>query len=269
MKELIISFLPEQFEFPEIFRVELAGITYPFADYSVKRAHSQIYSIEYILSGSGEIQIDGLAYHPKAGDIYILPKDHDHFYWSDKRAPFHKIWMNVSGTLCDHLFDVYHLHQRYLLKSIDVQDIFEAFIEICQDYTLSPKLRTEKTSFLFHKLLVEIHQQLRPKEEVISDAVQKAKSILDNHVHTTITISELARQVNLSSSQLTRLFKHAFHQTPYDYFLTKKMEMAEVLLVETRLSIQEISDRLSFSDEHYFSTLFKQKMNCTPSSLRK
>lgn len=269
MEELVISFLPEQFQFPDIFRIELAGITYPFAGYCVKREHSQIYSIEYVLSGSGEIQIDGLSYQPEAGDIYILPKNHHHFYWSDKRTPFHKIWINVSGTLCDQLFDVYHLHQRYLLKSVDVKDTLEALIKVCQEYPLTPTQRTEKSSILFHKLLLGIHQQLRPKEELIPEAVQKAKLILDTHVQTTLTISDLASQVNLSSSQLTRLFKRYFHQTPYDYFLTKKMEMAEVLLSETRLPIQEISDRLSFSDEHYFSTLFKQKMNRTPGSLRK
>ncbi|KAF1295544.1 hypothetical protein BAU15_03090 [Enterococcus sp. JM4C] len=268
MKELLLSFLPEQFEFPEIFRIELAGITYPFADYRVERAHSQIYSIEYVIAGTGELQIDGESYYPQAGDTYILPKNHHHKYWSDKRRPFHKVWINVSGTLCDHLFDVYHLQQRYVLSSVSVREHLESIIQLCQDYSLSPKERSEQTSLLFFKLLMAIHQQARP-EELIPEAIQKAKSILDNHLHTTLSINELARQVNLSASQLTRVFKSIYQQTPYDYFLTKKMEMAEVLLVETRLSIQEISDRLAFSDEHYFSNLFKQKRQRTPSSLRK
>ncbi|MGM0125305.1 hypothetical protein IGI37_002703 [Enterococcus sp. AZ194] len=270
MKEILYGFLPEQFEFPEIFRIELAGITYPFAEYRVEREHSQIYSIEYVLAGTGEIQIDGKAYSPEAGDTYILPKNHHHHYWSNKQEPLHKIWINVSGTLCDHLFEVYHLQQQYLLKSITSKENLESLIKICQDYRLTPKMRSEKTSRLFYQLIADIHQQVRPEENnPIPEPIQKAKSILDNHLHTTLSISELAAQVNLSASQLTRLFKATFQQTPYDYFLTKKMEMARILLIETRLSIQEISDRLSFSDEHYFSTLFKQKMKQTPSSLRK
>lgn len=87
MEEFILSFLPEQFAYPDIFRIKLAGITYLFASYHVKRQHSRIYSLEYLISGKSEIRIDETAYFPSKGDVYILPRDRDHHYWSDKKDP--------------------------------------------------------------------------------------------------------------------------------------------------------------------------------------
>lgn len=54
MKEYILSFLPSQFSNPDQFRVELAGITFPFKGYFVNRVDSKLYSLEYVLSPARE-----------------------------------------------------------------------------------------------------------------------------------------------------------------------------------------------------------------------
>ncbi len=137
MEEFILSFLPEQFAYPDIFRIKLAGITYLFASYHVKRQHSRIYSLEYLISGKSEIRIDETAYFPSKGDVYILPRDRDHHYWSDKKNPMHKLCINVSSSLCDHLFQVYQLHQTCLFQQVAVQPLFDELIMSCKTESLS------------------------------------------------------------------------------------------------------------------------------------
>lgn len=269
MKELILSFLPEQFAYPDIFRIELAGITYPFPTYHVKRENSHVYSLEYVIAGGGEIHIDKATHFPSEGDVYILPKGHDHHYWSNKKDPMHKLWINVSGSLCDHLFHVYQLHQVPILHNVTVRNIFEEVLEVCKDKHLTNYERSQKSSLLFHKLLETLfyHSQAHLKKPM-NEVVLLAKTYLDNHLNQPVNIKSVASLVNLSSSQLTRQFKSALNQTPYDYFLSKKIEMAQMLLVKTQLPVQQIADRLAFSDEHYFSNIFKEKVGCSPTQWR-
>lgn len=270
MEEFVLSFLPEQFSTPEIFRIELAGITYPFPTYRVHRPNSHVYSLEYLIGGKGEIQIDGKSYFPEQGDVYLLPQHHDHTYWSSKERPMHKIWLNVSGSLCEQLFKTYHVLNQPVFQKVNMENQFMELLTVCKQLNLTDVERTERTTLLFHKLVLTLYEQsTRQLMSPIPEPVRQAKAFFENHLTSKVSMSDVARSVNLSSSQLTRQFKGVVGQTPYDYFLSKKLEMAQLLLVETRLSIQEISDRLAFSDEHYFSNLFKQKLGLSPSNWRK
>jgi AraC-like DNA-binding protein len=57
--------------------------------------------------------------------------------------------------------------------------------------------------------------------------------------------------------------------TPYAYVLGKKLELAKKLLDNTNLTVKQISEKLCFSDEYYFSSLFKNKIGVSPSVYRK
>ncbi|QIK86217.1 AraC family transcriptional regulator [Erysipelothrix sp. HDW6B] len=269
MKEHILSFLPSHFQTPSLFRIEIAGITYPFSTYHVQRQHSHIYSFEYVVSGSGTLRIDGIEYSVQQGDVFILPKHHDHEYWSNPKKPLHKLWINVSGSLCDHLLQTYHIHNNYVFRNLDVFDCLSEFLVICETYTLTPQQRSQQTSLQFHKLMLLIHDHSIQNDVLhLSEPVYKAKQRFDDSVFTTISISEVAAHVNMSSSQLTRIFKQQLHQTPYNYLLDKKLEMARLLLSESFLTVQQISDRLAFSDPQYFSNIFKRKSGYTPTQWR-
>jgi transcriptional regulator GlxA family with amidase domain len=50
--------------------------------------------------------------------------------------------------------------------------------------------------------------------------------------------------------------------------LELRLVRARNLLAETEYSIKEIATQTGFGDEHYFSRLFRQKLNCTPSEWR-
>lgn len=270
MKEHIISFLPEHFLTPEIFRIEIAGITFPFSTYKVTREDSHIYSLEYIFSGKGVIQIDGVSYFPTEGDVYILPKNKNHHYWSDPKTPMHKIWFNVSGSLCDNLFHTYHLENQYLFKHIDVSASFYKLLAICENNSLSKEQRSKDSAIVFHEILQELfYLSMEKNELLLSETVVKAKQLFDDNLNKQLTIKEVASAVNLSQSQLTRQFKQQLNQTPYNYFLQKKIDMAKLLLSESFLTIKQISERLSFTDEHYFSNVFKKQTGYTPTTWRK
>lgn len=270
IKEHIISFSPGQFSQPEIFRVELTGITYPNPQYHIHRDTSRIYCLEYVMAGQGCVQVEGRSFYPQQGDVYLLPKNQSHDYCALPEDPWTKIWMNVSGSLCDGLIKAYHLENTILFPSCPVLPAFEHFVTLCQRAgTENPQLSRD-CSLLFHDILIQMQACLPGKTAACPDkAAHHLKDFIDSHLYEKIRIEDLAAFSHLSPTHLTRLFKKEFHQTPYDYLLDLKINAARLFLTDTMLSVKEIAYRLNFADEHYFSHLFKGKTGQTPTGYRK
>ena len=74
--------------------------------------------------------------------------------------------------------------------------------------------------------------------------------------------------MNISKSQLCREFKKYYELSPYQYLINRRLSIAETLLLETAVSIREISDLLCFVDAYSFSNLFKKKLGVSPKKYR-
>lgn len=263
--EHIISFGEKFSEQSRPFYIEMAGVTYPDPNYHITRQNSYIHCFEYIIDGEGVVRVDKRTNYPVKGDLYILPKGSNHDYYSLPENPFEKIWMNVSGSLCDELIHVYGLTGVLIVRQIDVFPIFREFLHICENKELSLDEVHTQCSLVFHKLIMKIAEHLAAhNERTPTDIANGIKAYIDRNIYERISIEMIARHICLSPSQVTRVFKKAFDVTPYDYILTRKIGTAKLLLKNTSLSVKEIAYKLNFADEHYFSNIFLQKTGVRP-----
>ena len=97
------------------------------------------------------------------------------------------------------------------------------------------------------------------------DRIYQARKILATRLENPPLISELARTVRLSESTLRRGFQELFNTTVVGYMTTLRMEKAELLLREGKLSIGEVANLLGYSNLSYFSAAFKRQFGITPS----
>ncbi len=83
-----------------------------------------------------------------------------------------------------------------------------------------------------------------------------------------ITLSEIARELNISSSYLSEIFSR-YEGTPFSKYLNGlRNARACELLDGTRLSVQEIADLSGFHDYFYFNKQFKKSFGMTPVQYR-
>lgn len=92
---------------------------------------------------------------------------------------------------------------------------------------------------------------------------------IDANLAETITLDELARQVDLSPYYFTRLFKAASGMAPYQYVLHKRMEFARECLRRDQRSIEDIALACGFNDPSRFAKQFKKICAQTPSAYRR
>lgn len=265
--EHIISFGEKFSEQERPFYIEMTGITYPDPNYHITRKNSYIHCFEYVIHGEGTVRVDNQTNYPGAGDLYILPKGRSHDYLSSPHNPFEKIWMNVSGSLCDELIHVYGLTGVLIVNQIDAYSIFQEFLAVCENKELTLDEIYTQCSLIFHKLVMKIsnHLSSERREHNATDLANEIKSYIDRNIYERLSIDMISKQMSLSPSQLNRIFKKAFKATPYDYVIARKISAAKLLLRNTNLTVKEIAYTLNFADEHYFSNVFLKKTGKRPS----
>lgn len=254
----------------EAISVHLAGITYPDSTYHLCRRTTEdylysFYVFEYVLSGKGYINCNGRHYTVCAGDTYIIHKKFPHEYYADPKDPFHKVWVNIGGALPEQLLKAYRLDVPVTIVKLNTQGLFGQMHQILQEYE-DASLRNEQMSLLLHKLLIQISGPKNRRNE--KTTIEQLKDYLDNHPFDKITLDKLVQDFFMSKSQIIRLFKKHYGITPYAYLLQNKIAVAKTLLMNTNMSIKAISEKLCFSDEHYFSKEFKKAEMVSPKVFR-
>lgn len=259
-------FFDGNMEYP--FNIESVGITHPDKDYFIARNHSDYHIIEYVVSGKGLLNIDEKDFVLQQGDVYILPPESKHSYRADAEQPYRKIWCNFYSDTFAKIQTDYHLDGKYVFRAPECEKDFVRLVEIAQ---LGNRLNDDEwanvASVLMNILNKIAARTYRPEGNHAIAA--RAKELLDGAVYGNITVEDLTKKLFVSKMFLTREFKSMYGMSPYNYYLNKKLSKAKLMLQSSNMTVKEISDKLCFSDEHYFSGLFKRKIGVSPSEFRK
>jgi len=84
-----------------------------------------------------------------------------------------------------------------------------------------------------------------------------------------ISLEEIAASAMISPREALRCFQNSIHQTPFEYLISYRIDMAKKLLKSSELSVTEIAIRTGFSNSAYFSKIFKRTCHMTPLAYRK
>lgn len=98
--------------------------------------------------------------------------------------------------------------------------------------------------------------------------VVKVQRYIMNHLREKITLEELSSLTHLAPQYLCKLFRAECRITITDYIREQRINEAKWLLESTDLPLTEIADQTGFSDQTYFSSVFKKVTGITPRHYR-
>ena len=102
-----------------------------------------------------------------------------------------------------------------------------------------------------------------------SKAVRHTCEYIEHHLGDNLSADDLARQVGYADYYLSRLFKKETGFSIDEYTRNARIERAKIMLVNTKDSIQEISEALGVGGRSYFSVTFKNITGIPPATYRK
>ena len=82
-------------------------------------------------------------------------------------------------------------------------------------------------------------------------------------------LEELSEITNYNYNYLSNLYKRVTGDTLNNYFRTRRLETAHLLLADRGLSITRIAALLNYSSVYIFSRAYKAKYGISPTNARK
>ncbi|WP_139957560.1 AraC family transcriptional regulator [Flavicella sediminum] len=226
----------------------------------------------YITTGRGELETKTGKWEVNPGDVMVLCPGEWHSYKPYETTGWEEYWIGIRGELLSNrmLKDLLPNNTSYV-KQMGYQE------ELIFLFNQSLKL-VRKSSPGFRQILAGIVLQLvayvisYEKEKLGSREEQLCTEVIDfirQNLNTEVDFKELASNHHLSYNRFRTIFKNNTGVSLQQYLINERLENAKRLMVNSNLSLKEISAKTGFNSLFYFSKVFKNKMGYPPNQVRR
>ena len=99
--------------------------------------------------------------------------------------------------------------------------------------------------------------------------MRKTCDFIDANLSSTLRISDLASNANLSHSHFARAFRRSFGESPHAYIVRMRVQRAQTMLLTSVAPLQQIALDCGFSDQSHLSRLFTRLVGEAPGAWRR
>ena len=103
---------------------------------------------------------------------------------------------------------------------------------------------------------------------VVSRRIQKIKDYIDSHYQEEVRMETLSSMVNMTPNALSRFFKQRTNRSISNYINEVRIGQATLLLVDSTMTVVEISYKCGFNSISNFNRIFKSVKGVTPTEFR-
>ena len=244
--------------------------------------HNSI-EIIYVLKGSLQIKIDTDSFTLNEREVEIINSDESHEIQSLEDNKF--LIFNIDPFFFEKYYkDINNIFfytnsnddedqngsEYEELKTLLSQMLCE-YVQKLEDY--DEEIEELLITLLYH-LVNNFHYLTYEKEELKEKTDQLARyhrisKYIYNNYNNNITLQEIAKKEFLSTHYLSHEIKYATGYSFTDLINLTRIEESIKLLLDSDMSISEISDEIGFSHVRYFNKNFKYYFGCTPLQYRK
>ena len=224
------------------------------------------YELYYLRAGNRDYFIEDKLFPVTAGDFVLIPAGKLH---------------RTGGEYGERIlvgFKTEFLRRVYTQETVD--RLVNCFIhwkrtpspgqqKACTDL-LKKLLESEddtQSALLLGMLLLELDTY--HNQDIQEDAISPIVTYINKQYSTITSLDDIATQFYISKHHLCRIFKNAMKITVIDYLNQIRIKNACQMLLFTTKNIGEISEACGFHSTAYFSRVFKELTEKSPSEYRK
>ncbi len=216
------------------------------------------FGLMFVENGHATLNYDGKVIHLHEGDGVFIPINTRYLYSRHQAGKVFVLNFYAEENTAPTEFIQFHID--------DVKRITPYLEALRKTFFSNVRNKRLVTLSLFYEILFNILQNanvLNPP--VLNKAINFMQENLENPL---LNSAEIAKASGYSEGHLRRFFKQVNSVTPMQYLNNLRIENAKNLLLNTGLSVKEISEQCGFNSPFYFSTIFKAKLGRSPSRYR-
>lgn len=188
----------------------------------------------------------------------------DRIFWENTSANFIKI--KLIFFCCD--ISTINPAQKFLsfIKNLELDgfaSLFDLDMHMTEYYNVA-------ISFLRNRVINHIPPNKTKKtNKSIDSRLIKVYRFIRNHYREPLTLQDLSETIQCNPLYLCNTFSKVFGISPIYLINQLRFKEAKQLLIETDLSLSDISKSIGYNSLSQFSSIFKRYSHTSPSSFRK
>lgn len=266
-----------------------------------KRRVTEEYILYFVTEGEVFLEEDGRLYHLTPGDLFLLEPGllqcgtrysscvfyYVHFRHPEiKKCPCapadteeekraHAAWRIAAegGPFPEETISIpKHFHIGAAKDIAHFSNLFEQLLA-------RQALRLEHFNALgaaaFSEILISLSRlrgstllQGKTRGEITAERLNALLAYLRTNYKRPLTSRDIEREMSYNFDYLNQLFSKHLHISIFRLLESIRMEEAMHILQTQALSVKEIAGEVGYSDEAYFSRVFKKRTGCTPTEYR-
>jgi AraC-like DNA-binding protein/quercetin dioxygenase-like cupin family protein len=273
-----------------IFNVMNINFEPPRKGWEVKNHCHSSYELHYIPQGKGTLRINEKLYEINPGSFYLTGPGVHHEQISDEEDPMSECCINFEFSIKDkkNIKDNFYseaevdciiqvLKQTKFWFGNDGFNTVQLFEKIKYEFEHEALGCFSNIQSLVTQIIINAVRHFSGEKEHEIPIPQKTlyekrRFIIDSYFreyYKPLSIEEVAKAMEVSTRQLDRIMKEYFSMSFIEMLTRRRIEHAKDYLLNTKLSLESISEAVGFSSAAHFSKIFKQYEQCTPSLYRK
>ncbi len=235
-------------------------------DYEYAGETHAFYELVYVVNGSVGVTAGNEVYSLNAGQMLLHPPDEFHRIWSENESEPHVLNLSFHAAampICSgRVFQLLPEEGASLLRLSG--ELQRGLKNADRSLLNEQRLRLE---LLLLKVMERGGGAIPPSDSSSALRYAEIVSILREHLHEPLTAQEIAELSKMSLSGLKKIFTRYAGMGVVSFFTEMKMRHA-VLLLQNGHRVGETAAALGYTDQNYFSTVFRRVMGAAPGAYR-
>ena len=239
-----------------------------------------VYELTVVTAGKGEIYSNGVSIAVRTGDIHIAFPEELHELVSDDADP---------------------LRYDFFSFMVDEPKLSAELARVAESCRAAEKriFQSDHVAYLVRQGIREINGKEPYYERIMADVIEQiaiciirtlgeiggeptratvteadslcyqAVSYIDTHLFSMKSLTEISDALSYNYSYLSNLFKKTMGQGLMDYYRLKRLETAKYLLLDGKMSVTQVAERLNYSSVYAFSRAFRTQYGESPNKYRR
>jgi AraC-like DNA-binding protein len=226
--------------------------------YDVVRHSHKYWEIIYTTSGMGHISTsEGIQLSYSANQVIVIPPNVVHTNTSN--SGFNNIHLTLDNW--NPLFK-----KTFLVEDYPTKDLLSAMTQAHRYYHMNITGRANIV-FALTELIVNFVSALVENPASSSTTQLIENEIINHYTDSSFIIDDIFSKIPYAKEYVRKLFIKERGISPLQYLINKRIEYAMKLLAgrkESDQNIREIAEQCGFSDQLYFSRIFKKIVGVPP-----
>lgn len=229
--------------------------------------------VKYCVRGRGWCRLGSETYAVGSGDLLVVPAGMPHAYGAEPSNPWTVHWFHAMGEHLPLLFDRLGCDARrpvvHLGIDVALIALFEEVHAALEDDYAEPQMLLA-SQILAHLMGICIKLKRCATIERLDTPRRLALTLdfMKAHLTDDLDVEKLASLAGLSPSRFQVLFRAANGMSPGHYLKCLRVHRAAQLLDTTTRPIKDIAGEVGYQDALYFSRVFRQVHERSPSEFR-